>query len=243
MLQYLAHLAVQRRWLIIGTLREEEVEAGTELHRMIEASVRERLCLQVDLPCLGRPDCDQLVRTMLPGGGVGDALLEHVYEQSLGNPLFAEELVREMQERSDLVLSGGSWHESRSSLSARVPRRVRALVSMRVAAMRRSAPRVLALAAAATATAMEVSLADLRTAAAALEPPISDPALFDALDCALQSRILEERNGAYAFRHPLVRSAVYEDLGRHRRDQLHAALGRSTAKVDRLRLAAAGPRP
>jgi predicted ATPase len=180
---------------------------------------------------------------MLPGGGVGDALLEYVYERSLGNPLFAEELVREMQERSELILAGGSWHESPSSLTARVPRRVRALVSMRVASMRRSAPRVLALAAAATATAIEVSMADLRAAAAALQPPISDPALFDALDCALQSRILEERDGAYAFRHPLVRLALYEDLGRHRRDQLHAALGRSAAKADRLRLAATGGSP
>jgi predicted ATPase len=82
--------------------------------------------------------------------------------------------------------------------------------------------RVLRLAAAASAT--EISLSELRTGAATLEPPISDAALFDALDEALQKRILEERNSGYAFRHPLFRSALYQDLPRHRRDQLRAAL-------------------
>jgi hypothetical protein len=237
MLQYLTHLAVQRRWLLIGTIREEEVGAGTELHRTIEATVRERLCLHVDLERLDRPDCDRLVRSTLPGGRVCDTLLEQIYAWSLGNPLFANELVREMQERSELVLSNGSWRTS-ASVSAHVPTRVRALVAMRLAPLNETVRRVLALAAAAGE--VEASLTDLRAGAAALQPPISDAALFDALDRALQSRILEERNDAYAFRHPLVRAALYEDLAKHRRDQLHAVLGSSPAEPPhRLHLATA----
>jgi hypothetical protein len=77
---------------------------------------------------------------------------------------------------------------------------------------------------------MEISLTDLRTGGAALHPPVSDVALLNALDRALEIRILEERNNAYGFRHPLVRSALYEDLSTHRRDELHAALGCSRAK-------------
>jgi predicted ATPase len=49
------------------------------------------------------------------------------------------------------------------------------------------------------------------------------------LDRALAIRILEERDDSYAFRHPLIRSALYEDLSKHRRDELHAALDRSRA--------------
>ena len=47
---------------------------------------------------------------------------------------------------------------------------------------------------------------------------------FDALDRALRMHILEERSGGYAFRHPVVRAALYDDLPRHRRDELRAAL-------------------
>jgi len=93
---------------------------------------------------------------------------------------------------------------------------------MRLAAMDETLRRVLELTAASGAA--EISLAALRTGTAALEPPVSDAALLDALDQALQARILEERSGGFAFRHPLFRSALYEGLSQHRRDQFRAAL-------------------
>ena len=101
-----------------------------------------------------------------------------------------------------------------------VPARVRALVALRVGSMEETVRRVLALAA---ANGMEISLSDLRTGGSAPNP-VSDAELFNALDRALEARILEERDDSYAFRHPLVRSALYEDLSKHRRDELHAAL-------------------
>jgi DNA-binding SARP family transcriptional activator len=227
LLEYLAQLGLERRWLIVGTFREEGVEVGSALWHMIAATFREGLCLHVELERLPRVDSDRLVRAILRGGAVGDAVLDRIYARCLGNPLFVEELMHEMRERGELVLTNGSW-QIVPSLSACVPGRVRAQVALRVAPMEPSARRVLALAAAAGGT--ELSLSELRSAGAALQPPVSDVALFDALDRALESRILEERNGAYAFRHPLVRSALYEGLSKHRRDQLHAALGHSRAE-------------
>jgi DNA-binding SARP family transcriptional activator len=228
LLGYLAPLAAQRRWLIVGTYRDEGLERGSGLRRMIEASERERLCVRYELERLPQPDCDRLVRALLPDARVDDAVLDHVYARSLGNPLFVEELLPEMQQRGELVRVKGSWRRV-SAPSAHVPKSVRALVALRMAPLKESARRVLALVSAASE--MEISLADLRAGAAALRPPLSDVALFDALDRALELRILEERNGSYAFRHPLVRSALYEDLSKHRRDEIHAALGRSLAET------------
>lgn len=223
LLDHLAHLARRRRWLILGTVRPEDMEAGAELWHAIEDMTREGLCRQVELARLGRPECDELVRALLPGGQVDDALLAHIYTRSLGNPLFAEELVREMLELSELLPARGSWRMS-PHRSQCVPARVRAHVALRVAPMAPSARRVLALAAAVPGP--EISLVELRAAAAVLEPPLSDTALFHGLDRALETRLLEEREGGYGFGHPLVRAALYKDLPRHRRDQLHAALGR-----------------
>jgi DNA-binding SARP family transcriptional activator len=221
LVRYLAHLAVQRPWLMVGTAREEEVEAGSEFRRMIEATMRERLCQKIDLPSLSRQDCGQLVRAMLPGRRVGDELVAEIYTRSGGNPLFIGELVREMHQCGEPVPARGCWHES-SWVAARVPARVRTLTAMRLSSMDETLRRVLGLAAAAGAT--EISLGKLRAAAAALEPPVPAAALLDALDRALQMRLLEERKSGYAFRHPLIRSALYEGLSRHRRDQFHAAL-------------------
>jgi DNA-binding SARP family transcriptional activator len=225
LLEYLAQLATQRRWLIVGTHREEGLEGGVELSRMIDTTEREGLCLQLELEPLDHADCAQLVRALLPGGCVDDAFVDHVYARSLGNPLFVEELLGEMRARGELVLTKGSWRAA-ASPGVLVPARVRALVALRVAPMEESVRRVLTLAA---AHGMEISLSDLRTGGAALHPPVSDVALFNALDRALAIRILEERDDSYAFRHPLVRSALYEDLSKHRRDELHAALERSRA--------------
>jgi DNA-binding SARP family transcriptional activator len=222
LLEYLAPLAAERRWLILGTYREEGLARGSELRRMVDATEREGLCLGFELERLPRPDCDRLVRALLPGAAIDDAVLDQMYARSLGNPLFVEELARAMRERGELVVTNGSSHKAPSP-SACVPTSVRALVALRMAPMKESVRRVLALVAAASG--METSLTALRAGAAALQPPVSDVALFDALDRALELRILEERNGSYAFRHPLVRSALYEDLSKHRRDELHAALG------------------
>ena len=70
---------------------------------------------------------------------------------------------------------------------------------------------------AAVVGATEISLSQLRAGAAALEPPVDIPVLFDALDRALRLRLLEERGEGYAFRHPVVRAALYDCLPRHRR--------------------------
>lgn len=241
LLRYLAHLGVQRQWLIAAAVREEEVEAGSRLWRMMDATMRERLCLKIELRCLSRLDCGQLVRAILPGGRVGDALVEHVYALSRGNPLFVWELVREMQQCGKLVLAEGDWQES-PWVPTRAPARVRALTAMRVAAMEESVRCVLGLAAAAaSAGAQEISLGELRTGAAALEPPVGNAALFQALDRALRTGVLEEQQSGYAFRYPLVRSALYEGLTRHRRDQLHAALAaRSRKRPHRLAATSAG---
>jgi predicted ATPase len=202
-------------------VRDEEVETGTELRRMIDATMRARLCERVAVQSLSRSDCDQLVRAMLPGARARSELLQQIYARSRGNPLFIEELVRELHQSSELTVTTGHGLES-SWVPSRVPARVRYLATTRLAQVDETMRRVLALAAAASAT--EISLSELRTGAATLEPAISDTALLDALDGALRKRILEERNSGYAFRHPLFRSALYQDLPRHRRDQLRAAL-------------------
>jgi predicted ATPase len=226
LLEYLAHLARGRRWLILATVREEDVEVGSELWRITELTVRERLCTQVRLEPLERPECDQLVRVILPGSQVAEAALDYIYARSLGNPLFVEELVREMLERSELLPASGCWRTS-AHQSDCAPERVQALVAMRVAATDASLRSVLGLAAAAGG--VEISLSELRAGVAELGSPLTDAALFDALDRALEMRLLEERDGGYAFHHPLVRAALYEHLPRHRRDQLHAALVRAAA--------------
>jgi DNA-binding SARP family transcriptional activator len=231
LLQHLASFAGQHPWLVIGTLRCEGLEPGSELSRMLEATTRGRLCVHVELHRLARKECDELVRELLRGGAVEDALLKRIYTFSLGNPLFVEEIVSEMRGRDEVTLLDGRWRDS-SYGSSRVPTRVRTLVAVQAASLAAPVQRVLELAAVAGE---RIGLEDLRRGAAALRPPPSEGELSDALDQALSSRLLVNRSGSYSFRHPLVRMALYEDLPDHRRAQLRAAVagtGRGNSQND-----------
>ena len=233
LIKYLAHLAVGTPLLMVGALRDPDIEADAGLPQMIEAMTRERLWLRIDLHCLSRQATDQLVHAMLPGTHVSDDTLAQIYAQSRGNPLFVRELVEGMSAHGSPVAADEGCQDL-SWLAARLPARRRILIGMRLALMDEPLRRVLGLAAAVGAT--EISLSQLRAGAAALKPPVDIPVLFDALDRALRLRLLEERGEDYAFRHPVVRAALYDCLPRHRRDELRAALtapgGRSARSID-----------
>ena len=216
LIKYLAHLAVRMPLLMVGALHDPDIAARSGLRQMIEALTRERLWMRIDLYCLSERATGQLVRAMLPDTDLSDETLADIYMQSRGNPLFVLELV-------DAISSHGPGENVPGS-SLFMPRqtRARALTAMRLALMDDSLRRVLGLAAA-VGTA-EISLSQLRASAAALEPPMASSDLSDALDRALRMRLLEERGDGYAFRHPVVRSAMYDCLPRHRRDEFHAAL-------------------
>jgi DNA-binding SARP family transcriptional activator len=233
LIRYLAHLAVGTPLLMVGALRDPDIEADARLRYMIEAMTRERLWLRIDLHCLSQRATDQLVHAMLPGAHVSDDTLAEIYAQSRGNPLFVRELVDGLSLRGapGAADEGGReppWPD------ARLPTRTRILTGMRLALMDEPLRRVLGLAAAAGAAG--ISLSQLCAGAAALEPPVDVPVLFDALDRALRLRLLEERGEGYAFRYPIVRASLYECLPRHRRDELHAALtapgGRTARSTD-----------
>jgi DNA-binding SARP family transcriptional activator len=221
MIGYLAHLAVDRRWLLVGAVREEQLEPETAVARLLATAMREGLCRKVELQCLSRGQCHELVAAMLPSASGSPALLDEIYELSRGNPMFARELAAQVGAQGQ---QDGRRDGTRASarLANCVPSRVRALAETRLATLDSTAQRILLLAAA-TAT-KEVSFANLRGGAAALDPPVGDGALLDALDRALEMRLLEEHDDGYVFRDPLVRSAFYERLSRERRAQLGDAL-------------------
>ena len=224
----LAEVAPRRTWMIIGTLGSERIESGSEAARVLEAAKRERLFVHVELGPLAKEESDDFVRALLRGGVVGRSLLDRIYALSLGNPLFVEEVVREMRECGACAVVNGRWVLLPTE-TVRVPASVRALVEMRVASLETDVRRVLALVACAG---REISLTNLGRGAASLQPALSRAELLTALDAALDARILEEASDGYTFRHPLVRAAFFDELPHHRRDELSRVLKRCVGNVE-----------
>jgi predicted ATPase len=229
-LRYFAHLGRQRRWLFVATVRDEELQVDSRISRTLESMLREDLCAKLELPCLDRADGYELIRGLSRDERITREAAEEIYDRSGGNPLFIQALVSDPRE--DYEPHGASRRRGISAQPrSRVPARIRLLVATQLRALDGSVRRVLTLAAAAETA--EISLDRLLAAAARLEPPIGAAAVFDALDQAFSSRILDEREDGCGFRHPLVRAVLFQELSQHRRKELQAAWSRDGGQRSR----------
>jgi DNA-binding SARP family transcriptional activator len=217
LLHYLARAAGQRRWMIVGAYREEDIQLTSDLRHLAEVASQENVCRHVELLCLARQDCDRLVQKVL-AGVVQPHLLERLYALSAGNPLFIKEVAQKMREAGAIHQVAGTWRQVEGSTEA-VPKTVRDLVMMRVGRMSADIGHVLSLAAVAG---MEPTFADLRRAT-----HLSESDLLDALDGALEAHILDERPDGFVFRHPLFRAVLLDRLSHARRASLALALSRA----------------
>lgn len=195
---HLARAARTLPLLLVGTLREEGVRAGQPLHVLLGSFGREQLGERLVLEPLEPEAIDAIARDVL-----GDASLQRDTIQSLaeGNPFFAEELARA------LAAPGGDAAPLRDLLGT---------VRARVRRLGRSAERLL------TAAALVGARFPFEIARAAAG--LDHEAALDALELALEARIVEEEDHACRFRHAITRKALSEQLPHPRRTYLHARI-------------------
>jgi len=169
---------------------------------------------EVEVEPLGRRDARTLLESVLPGR-MDEAVLERLIAETRGNPLALLELPRGL---SPAQLAGGFGLPAALPLAAQIEESF----TRRLAKLPRDARRLLLVAAA---------------------DPIGDPALvwraaqkLDVPESAVRTVEAEgllTLAGAVAFRHPLVRSAVYRGAEPDERRETHRALAEATdAKSD-----------
>jgi len=155
-----------------------------------------------------------LLRSALPDR-LDEAVLERIVAETHGNPLALLELPRGL---TPAQLAGGFA----LPVSVPIPGRIEASFRRRIVTLPPGSRRLLLVAAA---------------------EPTGDPALLwraaervridDAAAAALESEGLLELRPRVAFRHPLVRSAVYQSVSPEERRQAHGALAEATdARID-----------
>ncbi len=219
----LAHLARRlenTRLLVVGTFRTGEVSLGHPVAEMITRLERERSLTRLCLQALEKDSVHEMVCSLVPGEvkyGVTEAL-DIVAE---GNPLYLEEIVRQLTQDGTLRESddGSTWHLVRRPIDVRLPDTLRQLVDGRLHPLG------------------EYSRAILRQAAVIGERfdyellvatiGHNGRTLLDAIDEATSARIIREDNTdatAYSFVHPLFRKALLDSLGRARQAAVHRAI-------------------
>jgi class 3 adenylate cyclase len=188
--------------LAIGTFRPprpdaEALLAFTDAMRQNFGSER------IDLGPIGVEAAEALVRAAF--GGADDAMVAAIVQRGEGHPLFLEEAARD-----------AARAEQEGQPPPLVPAAIRELVQRRLILLPADARQVAVALAVLDAASGTARLADLLGVA-----PQEAVAAVDVL--VAQDLVSPRGEGQFAFRHALVRDAVYESAPPSQRHELHAA--------------------
>ena len=218
-LSFLLRSARRERLVLVATYRADELHRRHPLRPFLaEAERLDGRRADRAAPLLPAGACrsaDRASSAPTPTPAVADAL----FERSGGNPFFAEELLAATGDGNGSAL----------------PETLRDALMVRVEALPGRHP---------GAAARDRRLRPRRHARAARARPSSEgPALIEALREAMTHHVLVQRHGSegYAFRHALMREAVYEDLLPGERGDLHVRLAEALSADPSLSADGAGP--
>ena len=202
MLVHYAATARQSRACLLVTYRPEDAPPSSPLGAAL-VELR-RLGSEVVLEPLARADVAALAGE-LGAGELASVDVDALVERTRGNPLFVTETVRLLDGRSPRLAE------------LRVPPAITATISERVRRLPGDCRAVLGLA---SAIGADFAVATL---AAAADRDVATT--LGLLEAAVAATIAEERGpGRFAFRHPLFRAAVYDQLGAAGRVTAHARI-------------------
>jgi DNA-binding CsgD family transcriptional regulator len=174
------------RVLIVVTFRSDDLHRTHPLRPLLAGLGRLSWVQRIELPRLDRRHADELAARIL-GRELAPSVADEVHRRAEGNPLFLEELLSRAGEPN-----------------AQLPESLRDLL---LAAVRRLPEETQDVLRAASAAGPGIEHA-LLAAVTGLE----DDALARALRPAVAANVLVVRGDGYAFRHALIREAVYDDL-------------------------------
>ena len=196
LLSFLVRNLRSERVAIVATMRSDELPAEHPLRARAAEWQRGGRVQRIDLEALSAQEAGQQIEQIM-GSVPSSALLRRLFERAQGNPFFTEEL-----------LAAGAERE--------LPASLRDALLLRVARLSEQCREVVRIAAVAGRSIDHRLLA----AVAAL----SERELVGALREAAANHVLVSDGLRYAFRHALLREAVYADLLAGERAPLHATL-------------------
>jgi class 3 adenylate cyclase/tetratricopeptide (TPR) repeat protein len=160
----------------------------------------------------------ELMGHLLSGSGSPPNLLEQILEKAEGNPLFIEEVVRELLDQGELEQrpEGLRWVGDREPLELAIPESLHALLTARLDRLEEDARRTLQLASVIGRSFYYEVLKRIIDAAIELDRELQKLQLIDMIREAARQPELE-----YQFRHALTQEAAYRSILVRRRREYH----------------------
>lgn len=217
LLEFLSQEIHSGQLLVVGTYRDEEISQEHPLFHTLGELTKAQHFRRVHLAGLTQENVNSLMEHVA-GVPPAQELVEAVYRQTQGNPLFVTEVVRLLAQEQKLTQDRGVEGVA-GNLG--IPDGVREAIGRRLYRLSDTCNRVLAIG---SVVGREFGLVQLER----LVPDLSSPEVLDLLEEALGARIIEELPhavGRYQFTHVLVQETLATNLSAARRSGLHREIG------------------
>ncbi|HET7035866.1 MAG TPA: AAA family ATPase, partial [Thermomicrobiaceae bacterium] len=147
LLRHFARRAAGPRPLLVASYRREEMPRGHPLYQLVPLLVREAEAERIHVPPLSQPDLRALIERRYELAATDLTRLErYLEERAEGNPLYAGELLRTLEEERLLCPAEGGWALGDLTLDG-VPPLLRQVIAGRVGRLGEGARPLLAVAA------------------------------------------------------------------------------------------------
>ena len=221
LLQFVARELGNARVLVVGTYRDVELNRQHPLAETLAELTRERLFTRVLLRGLTAEDIGHFI-SLTSGVEPPKGLVTAVHRETEGNPLFVTEVVRLLVQEGELT---PETTRERESWVIRIPESVREVIGRRLNRLSGRCNEVLTVAAVVGREFEMRALSALITGDGNGAEPMTEGMLLDALEEALDSRVIEELPGSvgrYQFTHALIQETLTDGLSLTRTVRLHA---------------------
>ena len=230
LLHYLSQRIGDQRLLILGAYRDDELKQNSSVWGTLLAMNRERLFDPLPLHSLEQNAMGQLLSQRVKGE-TDSQLVEAIYNKSEGNPFFAEEMLRLLQERKAIVQTEAGWR-LRETASLEIPDSVKAIINEHLERLGNDAGRFLRMA---CVIGREFPLPLLKGLVDQDEEAVVK--VLDRCEAAglvVSRQILGEET--YNFTHDLLQESLYESIGPAQRRRHHLRTGQVVEKLYGARL-------
>jgi DNA-binding CsgD family transcriptional regulator len=223
LLRFLSRQLSDQRVLVVVTYRTDELHRHHPLYPLLPLLVREARPERVEVRPFDDREQSEFIRSRYDLRDTDQRRLEtYLAERAEGNPFFAGELLRSLEDAGALVQQGDAWEVS-DLRRVRVPTLLRQVIQSRLDRLKPEARSLLQVGA---IIGQEVPLEVWQQVTNA-----GDVSLATAIEQGLTERIIEESGAidGYCFRHALLREALYEEVIVLRRRHWHQRVGDTLA--------------
>ncbi len=234
MLAYVSRNLKNARLLIIGTYRDVEVDRTHPLSAALAELRRASSYDRIQLRGLNMDEVNRMLKS-ITGEDIPWGVAEAIHNQTEGNPLFVQEVVRYLNEEKLLVRTEDKMTASDStSLQMHIPEGLRDVIGKRLTSLSEECNKLLSIA--------SVIGREFRLDVLEKVTDIASDEVYKSLEEAKGAAIVEERSAigtaiTYRFAHAFFRQTLYEEIIAPRRIRLHQQVAQTLELVYKNRLA------